>query len=115
MVVPIELLRQSEMHQAILNEGREEDLQKGLEEGRQEGRETLINLLRGMAARRFPGFTLGAEAERIQDLEALEQICYELYEIPDAATLRQRLAALSVAPESSNNGGHTNGKGHDNS
>lgn len=100
------------MYQYILKEGLEEGLQKGREEGR---RETLINLLRRMAARRFPGFTLGAEAERIQDLEALEQICYELDQIPDAPTLRQRLVALSAAPESSNNGGHTNGRGPDNS
>jgi len=116
MVVPIELLRQSEMYQAILQEGREEGVAIGREEGREEGRrEALINLLRGMAARRFPGFTLGAEAEQVHDLEALERLCYELDQIPDAPALRQRLAALASsqfeAPDSSNNGDHTNEKG----
>jgi len=112
MVVPIELLRQSEMYQAILQEGREE----GREEGR---RKALIKMLQRMAARRFPGFTLGAEAEQIHDLEALEQICYELDQIPDAPALRQRLAALadvrSATPESSNNNDRTGDNGSDNS
>ena len=118
MTVPIELLRQSEMYQSILREGLEEGRQEGRQEGVAIGREALINLLRRMAARRFPDLTLGPEAEQIRDLEALEQICYELDQIPDALALRQRLAALadvrSATPEPSNNIDRAGDKGADN-
>lgn len=114
MAVPIELLRQSEMYQSILKEG----LEEGREEGVAIGREALINLLRRMATRRFPDLTLGPEVEQIHDLEALEQICYELDQIPDAPALRQRLAALagvrSATPESSNNSDGADDNGADN-
>lgn len=56
--------------------------------------ETLHQMLRRAAARRFPGLELGAEIERITDLTGLEDLCLTMHELPDVAALQARLAAL---------------------
>ncbi len=91
-MIPLELLRKSEMYQDILAEGREE----GREEGLAEGRQIVIDLLRRMTARGFPGLTLGAEIESIRDLKALEQLCLDLDQFTDAAALQHRLTELTA-------------------
>ena len=56
---------------------------------------TTIKLLRLLAAKRFPGVQLGDEVESISDLAALQQLCVDLDDLPDAGALRQRLAGLT--------------------
>lgn len=55
---------------------------------------TVSDLLYRMVARRFPGFELGGEIVRIMNLNALEGLCLELYDLPDEAALQARLAEL---------------------
>jgi len=65
------------------------------EEGFEEGeRRKLIEMFRKFAVKRFPGLELGAEPEQVCDVEALKQLCLNLDQIPDEATLRARLAEL---------------------
>ena len=92
---PLESLRESSFYQIILDEGREEGRDEGREEGFEKGeRETLIKLLRQMAAKRFPGFEIEDEIEQVKDLALLERLCLDLDQVPDADALRVRLAAL---------------------
>ncbi len=92
-MIPIQSLRESSVYQFILAEGREE----GLEEGREEGRkEALSKVLHHLIAKRFPGFSITDELERANNLDALEQICFDFDEIADTAALRARLAEMSA-------------------
>ena len=51
-------------------------------------------MVRRAAARFFPGCDPGPELERITDLEALEELCLTMHELPDAAALQARLVTL---------------------
>ncbi len=92
MVLPMEVLKESEMYKLIIEEG----LEQGLEQGREEGRRaSLIDLLQRMAGRKFPGLALDAEIESLRDLGALEQLCLDFEQFADAAALRQQIAAIA--------------------
>jgi len=99
MVIPIELLRQSENLSGHSIGGREEGQSK-----------IIIRMFRRLKTLRIPDPTAGPEVEQIQDLEALEQICFELGKIPDVSTLRRRLATLPAHTESSEDDDHNNRK-----
>ncbi len=94
-MMPLERLRESSFYQLILNEGREE----GREEGRKEERRIALlreaDIFRLLADKRFPGIQLGAEVEAVGDPDKLHHLCRELDEIPDAETLRRKLAELA--------------------
>jgi hypothetical protein len=80
-MVPIQTLRESSVYQFILQEGR---------------REMLIEMPRRMAQNRFPGVEIKEEAERIHDLEALENLCVNLYTPPDESTPHAQLGKLAA-------------------
>jgi hypothetical protein len=42
---------------------------------------------------------LGAEVERIAEVNALEELCLTMHELPDAAALQERLKSLLPANE----------------
>lgn len=101
-MIPWETLKESsiiqwvmeESHKEGLERGHEEGIKEGIKEGEQQGRrKELLRLLERGIAHRFPGFETAVEAERISDLEALEDLLLNLGEVPDAATLRARLQA----------------------
>ena len=82
---PIQAYRESSAYQFALEEGREEGK-----------RAALIELLQRMAQQRFPGIELGEELAQMRDLVALEDLCVNLYALPDEAALRARLKALAA-------------------
>jgi hypothetical protein len=107
MQIPMEDFRRSSIVQAWLEEGLEkgleeglekgleEGLEKGLEKGRQEGRAAAVyEMVRRAAARSFPTVQIGSELEAITNLEALEDLCLTMHELPDAAALQARLLDL---------------------
>jgi len=83
MLIPIEDLRESSFAQAWLAEGREE--------GRTS---TIYEMVRRAANRYFPNLTIGPELERITNLDALEDLCLTMHALPDAESLRARLAEM---------------------
>lgn len=108
MHIPLELMQASGIGRAWLEPWREEGFEKGREEGLEEGREkgleegraaVVHEMVRRAAARFFPGFEVGPELERITDLEALEDLCLTMHELPDAAALQARLSALQASAE----------------
>ncbi|MGH9835542.1 MAG: hypothetical protein ACRD9Y_21180 [Blastocatellia bacterium] len=87
-MIPLEQLKESSWYQFVV------------EEGRDEGRlETARKMLRMLAAKRFPSLKLGEEVDRIHDLDALERLGLEVYDLPDAETLKRRIAELVRAEE----------------
>jgi len=89
------ILKETPFYQSILEEGREEGRKEAYEKNFEEGRRRMmIKMFREFAVKRFPGLELGVELEQVCDIEALEQLCLSLDQIPDEATLRSRLAAL---------------------
>jgi hypothetical protein len=54
----------------------------------------------------FPNLTLGSELERITNLDALEDLCLTMHTVPDADTLRARLADLLPPPKPLNGLAH---------
>ncbi|HWQ34788.1 MAG TPA: hypothetical protein VNQ79_18205 [Blastocatellia bacterium] len=102
-MIPLEQLKESSVYQFFAEEERKKGIAQGLEQGLEEGLEqgrlegmiaAAADLLRRLAARRFPGFEFGPELEQIRNPETLEQLCLELDELPDAEALRQRLTEL---------------------
>lgn len=93
-MIPLEQLKKhSSFYQYILEEGRQE----GREEGREEGRRLAITqFFRHLVSKRFPDLQLGQEVDAVQDLNQLEELAGELDTIPDADTLRYKLAELSA-------------------
>jgi predicted transposase YdaD len=87
MQIPMEDFRQSSIVQAWLEEGREEGAAKGRAAA-------VYEMVRRAAARTFPPLQIGSELESITNLEALEDLCLTMHELPDAATLQARLLEL---------------------
>jgi hypothetical protein len=111
------ILRETPYIQSIISEVREETLEKARKELREEVREeaieqarkemreemreeaqhqTVVELLLLAIGKRFPGHDFKAEVERALDTGALKQLVLDLDQIPDAETLRARLAELAV-------------------
>lgn len=80
-MIPIQALRESSVYQFILQEGK---------------REMLIDMLQRMAHNRFPGVEIKEEVERVNDLEALENLCVNLHTLPDEATLHAQIGKLAA-------------------
>lgn len=87
------ILKETPFYQFIREEGFKEGYEGGYEEGE---RRVLIEMFRKLAAKYFPDLEIGEELERVRDLVALEQLCLDLYQIPNADALRARLAELIV-------------------
>jgi hypothetical protein len=67
-----------------------------LEKGEEKGRaKTFIEVIRELAAKRFPGLALGQELDSIQDVEALHKLCLQVDEFADAASLQRRVRELA--------------------
>jgi hypothetical protein len=81
-MIPLEQLKESSFYQFILDEGRLEDARE---------------MLRMLAAKRFPGLKLGEELDRIHDLAALRRLGLEVSDLPDAETLKRRIDELVQA------------------
>ncbi|MGH9843537.1 MAG: hypothetical protein ACREEM_32770 [Blastocatellia bacterium] len=83
MLIPREDLRESSV------------VQGWLEEGREEGRASAVyEMVRRAANRYFPNLVIGPDLERITNLDALEDLCLTMHTLPDAESLRARLAEL---------------------
>jgi hypothetical protein len=54
-------------------------------------------MLRKLAAKRFPDLQLGDEVDRIHDPDALERLCLEVSDLPDAESLKRRIDELVQA------------------
>jgi predicted transposase YdaD len=94
-MIPMEIYKESSFYKAIQQEARDEGLEEGREEGREEGeRLMLIELFTDFAAKRFPGFEPEVDLDRVKNLSALKQICLDLDEVPDVATLQRQLSKL---------------------
>lgn len=73
-------------------------LEKGREKGRAEAEErakTFLELIRELAAKRFPGLVLGQELDSIRDVEVLPQLCLQVDEFADADSLQRRVRELA--------------------
>lgn len=86
-MVPERILRETPYIQSILAEGREE--------GREEVHQAVVEMLLYAIGKRFSGPDFKTDVERVSDTEALKELFLELDQIPDADTLRQRLAVLA--------------------
>jgi len=93
-MIPLEQLKESSFYQFIAKEGLKEGLQQGLQQGEIKAAAEILRLL---AAKRFPELRLGAEVERIHDVAALQQLCLEINDLPDATALEQRVAELAAS------------------
>lgn len=80
-------IRESKVVQGFLAEGREE----GWVLGRAF---TIYEMVRLAAFIHFPSVPIGPELERITNLEELQELCVKMYQLPDAESLRARLANL---------------------
>jgi predicted transposase YdaD len=99
-MIPWEQLQESSFVQFVLEKGEEKGLAKGLAKGRAEGRaeartKTFLEVIREMAAKRFPGLALGPELEAIQDAEVLHQLCLQIGDFADAESLQRRVRELA--------------------
>jgi len=83
-MIPLEQLKESSFYQFVVEEG-------SLKCARE--------MLHMFAAKRFPELHLGEEVDRIHDLDALQQLCVDVFELPDAETLKRRIADLVKAEE----------------
>jgi hypothetical protein len=81
-MIPLEQLKESSWYQFVAEEG-------GLKSTRE--------MLRMLAAKRFPGLKLGEELDRIHDLSALQRLCLEVSDLPDSETLKRRIDELVQA------------------
>lgn len=81
-MIPLEQLKESSFYQFVAEEGRLEDARE---------------MLRMLAAKRFPGLKLGEELDRIHDLDALRRLGLEVSDLPDAETLKRRIDELVQA------------------
>jgi len=81
-MIPLEQLKESSFYQFVAEEGRLEDARE---------------MLRMLAAKRFPGLKLGEELDRIHDLAALRRLGLEVSDLPDAETLKRRIDELVQA------------------
>jgi hypothetical protein len=59
------------------------------------GRKSMIT--RTLAAKRFPGFKLGEELDRIHNLDALQRLGLEVSDLSGAETLKRRVDELVQA------------------
>ena len=90
--IPLEQIKETPGYQYLFR--------KAIEEGREEGqlqgrREAITGLFSRLAEKRFPGIQFGDELEAVSDLEGLEQLCVDLDQFPDEASLRKRLAEIA--------------------
>ncbi|MGH9837662.1 MAG: hypothetical protein ACREEM_02635 [Blastocatellia bacterium] len=81
-MITLEQLRESSFYQFVEEEGELKN-----------AREMLLML----AAKRFPDLKLSEEVDRIRDLEALKRLGLEVSDLPDAETLKRRIAELAQA------------------
>lgn len=85
MLIRLEQLKESSFYQFLVEEA-------SLKNARE--------MLRMFAAKHFPDLQLGEEVDHIHDLDALHQLCVDVvFDMPDAETLKQRIAELSKAEE----------------
>lgn len=94
MNISIHEFKESGIYQEIAQAAAREAELKGEAKGEAKGRAALQEALNRIAARRFPGFELAGEIERITDIKALEDLCVEINEIPDETALQTRLSEL---------------------
>ncbi len=86
--IPLEQIKETPGYQYLFG--------KAIEEGQLRGRrEAVIDLFSRLAEKRFPGIQFGHELEAVSDLEGLEQLCIDLDQVPDEASLQKRLAELA--------------------
>jgi hypothetical protein len=81
-MITLEQLKESSFYQFVEEEG---ELKNARE------------MLRLLAAKRFPGIKLGEEVNRIRNLEALKSLCLEVYDLPNAEMLQRRISELAQA------------------
>ena len=87
-----EQIQESSFVQFVLEKGRV----KGRAETEAEERaKTFLELIRELAAKRFPGLVLGQELDSIRDVEVLHQLCLQVDEFADADSLQRRVRELA--------------------
>jgi len=87
-MIPLEQLKESSFYRWIVQEG----LKEGREEGEIKGAATALRML---IAKRFPNLQVDEAIDRIRDASLLQQLCVEVIEIQDEATLQRRLTELA--------------------
>ncbi|MCI0486573.1 MAG: hypothetical protein L0229_08225, partial [Blastocatellia bacterium] len=93
--IPLEQIKETPGYQYLFGKAIEEGREEGRHEGHLQGRrEAVIDLFSRLAEKRFPGIQFRHELEAVSDLEGLEQLCVDLDQFPDEASLRKRLAEL---------------------
>ncbi len=93
--ITFEQFQQTPTYQLLFKVAKEEGLERGREEGREEGRaQAAADILAKLAARRFPAMDWRAQIAGIEDWQALEQLCLDFAQVPNAETLQQKLSVL---------------------
>ncbi|MGH9853171.1 MAG: hypothetical protein ACREBD_25310, partial [Blastocatellia bacterium] len=114
-MIPWEQLKESSWYQFVAEEAQKEaqekvqkEVQKVVQKEVQKEvqkvqKETQLKdaavMLRKLAAKRFPDLQLGEEVDRIHNVEALQWLCLEVFDLPDTETLKRRIAELVKAEE----------------
>lgn len=87
--IPIEQLKESSGYQFLFNEAVETGIRKGR-------KETIAEMLQRLAAKRFSELDLTEAMAKVADVDELEQLCLDLDQFPDQASLLRRLDELAV-------------------
>ncbi len=85
-MIPLEQLKESSWYQFMAEEAQKEAELKAT-----------AMMLRRFAAKRFPDLQLGEEVDRIHNVDALQRLCLEVSDLPDAETLKRRIDELVQA------------------
>jgi predicted transposase YdaD len=102
-MIDLKQLKDSSIYQHILQEGRQEGRQEGWQEGRQEGRQEGLVLgklegvretLNRLIGKRFPSLELASQINQIDNIDALEQLILDLFELADADAVHKRVLEL---------------------
>jgi predicted transposase YdaD len=105
-MIPItyELAKQSSTFRAMVKDVKQEARGEGRAEGRTEA---FAELLKKLAAQRFPDLAIGSQLDQIRDAEALEQLCLQVGTIKNSKLFLQQISQLvetSKQPKVKKNG-----------
>ncbi len=86
--IPIEVYKESPAIEFLIDKSKDHWKEEGRKEG---GVQVLSETLRLLIASRFPKLKVAQKIKRIRNAALLQQLCLEVGETPDAASMRKRL------------------------
>ena len=97
MLITLEQLKESSWYQFMAEEAQKDAQEKVQKEM---GLKAVAKILRKLAAKRFPGLQLGEEVDRIHNVDALQQLCLEVFDLPAIPGLENWASVVCLADAS---------------